>query len=120
MNNNKNGLFKNSLFYIVIFLGVTGMLYYFFGSKTGSQSQQIQSSQFISELKKDNIKDFTMQPSGSTYKITGDYKKARKVKESNGLGSLTSGSNKVTSFSTNVLTNDVAVKQIQQYAEKIM
>lgn len=118
MNNNKNGLFKNSLFYIVIFLGVTGMLYYFFGSKTGSQSQQIQSSQFISELKKDNIKDFTMQPSGSTYKITGDYKKARKVKESTGLGSLTSGSNKVTSFSTNVLTNDVAVKQIQQYAEK--
>ncbi|KRN27325.1 ATP-dependent zinc metalloprotease FtsH [Liquorilactobacillus mali] len=118
MNNNKNGLFRNSLFYIVIFLGVMGMLYYFFGGKTSSQSQQIQSSQFISELKKDNIKDFTMQPSGSTYKITGDYKKAHKVKEATGLGSFTSGSSKVTSFSTNVLTNDVAVKQIQQYAEK--
>ncbi|AUJ29192.1 MAG: ATP-dependent zinc metalloprotease FtsH [Liquorilactobacillus hordei] len=118
MNNNKNGLFRNSLFYIVIFLGVMGMLYYFFGGKTSSQSQQIQSSQFISELKKDNVKDFTMQPSGSTYKITGDYKKARKVKESTGLGSFTSGSSKITSFSTNVLTNDVAVKQIQQYAEK--
>ncbi|MFT8937223.1 MAG: ATP-dependent zinc metalloprotease FtsH [Liquorilactobacillus sp.] len=118
MNNNKNGLFRNSLFYIVIFLGVMGMLYYFFGGKTSSQSQQIQSSQFISELKKDNVKDFTTQPSGSTYKITGDYKKSRKVKESTGLGSFTSGSSKVTSFSTNVLTNDVAVKQIQQYAEK--
>ncbi|KRL05969.1 cell division protein [Liquorilactobacillus hordei DSM 19519] len=102
----------------MIFLGVMGMLYYFFGGKTSSQSQQIQSSQFISELKKDNVKDFTMQPSGSTYKITGDYKKARKVKESTGLGSFTSGSSKITSFSTNVLTNDVAVKQIQQYAEK--
>ncbi|KRM96244.1 cell division protein [Liquorilactobacillus aquaticus DSM 21051] len=118
MNNKKNGLFKNSLFYIVIFLGIMGMLYYFFGGKTNSQSQQIQSSQFVTELKKDNVKDFTMQPSGSTYKITGTYKEARKVKESTGLGGLTSGSSKVTSFSTNVLTNDVAVKQIQDYSQK--
>ncbi|GAJ27403.1 cell division protein FtsH [Liquorilactobacillus sucicola DSM 21376 = JCM 15457] len=118
MNNKKNGLFKNSLFYIVIFLGIMGMLYYFFGGKTNSQSQQIQSSQFVTELRKNNVKDFTMQPSGSTYKITGTYKEARKAKESTGLGGLTSSSNKVTSFSTNVLTNDVAVKQIQDYSQK--
>lgn len=118
MNNNKNGLFKNSLFYIVIFLGIMGMLYYFFGGKASSQSQQIQSSQFISELRKDNVKDFTMQPSGSTYKITGTYKKAQKAKETTGIGGFASSSSKVTSFTSNVLTNDTAVKQIQELAQK--
>ena len=79
-NNNKNGLFRNSLFYIVIFLGIMGALYYVFGNHSNSQSQQIQSSQFVTELKKGNVKSFTMQPSGSTYKVTGVYKKAQKSK----------------------------------------
>ena len=76
MNNKKNGLLRNSLFYIVIFLGFMGMLYYFFGSKESTNSQQIQSSQFVTELRKDNVKDFTIQPSGSTYKITGTDRKS--------------------------------------------
>ncbi|KRL06245.1 ATP-dependent zinc metalloprotease FtsH [Liquorilactobacillus oeni] len=118
MNNNKNGLFKNSLFYIVIFLGIMGMLYYFFGGKASSQSQQIQSSQFISELRKDNVKNFTMQPSGSTYKIIGTYKKSQQAKGTTGIGGFASGSSKVTSFTSNVLTNDTSVKQIQELADK--
>ena len=80
-NNNKNGLFRNSLFYIVIFLGIMGALYYVFGNHSNSQSQQIQSSQFVTELKKGNVKSFTMQPSGSTYKVTGVYKKLKNLKK---------------------------------------
>ncbi|MFT8869584.1 ATP-dependent zinc metalloprotease FtsH [Liquorilactobacillus nagelii] len=118
MNNKKNGLFKNSLFYIVVFLGVMGMLYYFFGGKTNSQSQQIQSSQFITELKKDNVKSYTLQPAGSTYKVTGTYRHAKKTSSSSGFGGLGASSSETKSFSTNVLTNDVAIKQIQQYANK--
>ena len=117
-NNNKNGLFRNSLFYIVIFLGIMGALYYVFGSHSNSQSQQIQSSQFITELKKGNVKSFTMQPSGSTYKVTGVYKKAQKSKETSGLVGFPSSESKVDHFSTNVLTNDSSVAQIKKYAEK--
>ncbi|MGF0104836.1 ATP-dependent zinc metalloprotease FtsH [Ligilactobacillus ruminis] len=117
-NNNKNGLFRNSLFYIVIFLGIMGALYYVFGSHSNSQSQQIQSSQFITELKKGNVKSFTMQPSGSTYKVTGVYKKAQKSKETSGLVGFPSSESKVDHFSTNVLTNDSSVSQIKKYAEK--
>ena len=117
-NNNKNGLFRNSLFYIVIFLGIMGALYYVFGSHSNSQSQQIQSSQFITELKKGNVKSFTMQPSGSTYKVTGGYKKAQKSKETSGLVGFPSSESKVDHFSTNVLTNDSSVAQIKKYAEK--
>lgn len=117
-NNNKNGLFRNSLFYIVIFLGIMGALYYVFGNHSNSQSQQIQSSQFVTELKKGNVKSFTMQPSGSTYKVTGVYKKAQKSKETSGLVGFPSSESKVDHFSTNVLTNNSSVAQIKKYAEK--
>ena len=121
MNNNRNGLLRSSLFYIVVFLGIMGVLYYFFGSKASSQTQQIQSSQFITELRKDNVKSFTVQPSGSTYKITGTYKKAAKTesKANDGLSRLTGGAtSEAKSFSTNVLTNDSTMSQIQKYATK--
>lgn len=118
MNNNKNGLMKNSLFYIVIFLGIMGALYYFVGNRGGAQSQQIQSSQFITELKKNNVKDFTMQPAGSTYRITGTYKKPANVEKTGGLTGIAGTSTKVSTFTTNVLTNDTLVKQIESYATK--
>ena len=118
MNNNKNGLVKNSLFYIVIFLGIMGALYYFVGNRGGAQSQQIQSSQFITELKKNNVKEFTMQPAGSTYRITGTYKKPANVEKTGGLTGIAGTSTKVSNFTTNVLTNDTLVKQIESYATK--
>ena len=121
MNNNRNGngLLRNSFVYIVVFLGIMGVLYYMFGSRQSMQTQQIQSSQFITELKKNNIKDFTMQPSGSTYKITGTYRHAKKSSGSSGIaGIASSGADESTGFTTNVLTNDSTVKQIQEYAQK--
>ena len=118
MNNNKNGLVKNSLFYIVIFLGIMGALYYFVGNRGGAQSQQIQSSQFITELKINNVKEFTMQPAGSTYRITGTYKKPANVEKTGGLTGIAGTSTKVSTFTTNVLTNDTLVKQIESYATK--
>lgn len=121
MNNNRNGngLLRNSFFYIVVFLGIMGVLYYMFGSRQSMQTQQIQSSQFITELKKNNIKDFTMQPSGSTYKITGTYRHAKKSSGSSGIaGIASSGADESTGFTTNVLTNDSTVKQIQEYVQK--
>ena len=118
MKNNRNGLLKNSLFYIVIFLGIMGALYYFTGNRGSSQTQQIQTSQFISELKKNNVKDFTIQPAGSTYRITGTYRKAVTVEKTGGLTGITGTSSKATTFTTNVLTNDATVSQIKSYAEK--
>ena len=90
-----------------------GMLYYFFGSKESTNSQQIQSSQFVTELRKDNVKDFTIQPSGSTYKITGTYRKAKKAKAPAGLAGLSAPSAKVTTFTTNVLTNDTVIRRLK-------
>ncbi|KRL79937.1 cell division protein [Ligilactobacillus equi DSM 15833 = JCM 10991] len=95
-----------------------GVLYYLFGSRTNTTTQEIQSSQFITQLKKDNVKSFTIQPSGSTYKITGTYRKAQETKVPTGIAGLSSASTKATEFSTNVLTNDNIITTIDKYATK--
>jgi len=59
-----------------------------------------------------------MQPAGSTYRITGTYKKPANVEKTGGLTVIAGTSTKVSTFTTNVLTNDTLVKQIESYATK--
>ncbi|HIX02133.1 MAG TPA: ATP-dependent zinc metalloprotease FtsH [Candidatus Ligilactobacillus excrementigallinarum] len=117
-NNKRNGLFRNSLFYIVIFLGIMGAVYYFTGGNNNSQTQQIRSSTFMTELKKDNVRKFTLEPAGSVYKVTGEYRKP--VKTTTKKNSLTgaSESTKAKNFTTNIVTNEGTVNQVMKYAQK--
>ena len=107
MNNKKNGLFRNSLFYIVVFLLVMGVIYFFQGNNSSSQTQDIQTSEFIQKLNSNKIKRFSVQPSGGVYKISGTYRTAQKAKPSTGftIGN-TNSSTKVTKFTTSVLQNN--------------
>lgn len=117
MNNKRNGLFRNSLFYIVIFLLIMGVVYFFQGNNSNSQSQEIQSSEFIQQLKQNKIKKFSVQPSGGVYKVTGEYRTAQKSKESTtGFTLGGSTSSKVTSFSTAILENNSSVQEMTRYA----
>lgn len=117
MNNKRNGLFRNSLFYIVIFLLIMGVVYFFQGNNSNSQSQDIQSSEFIQQLKHNKIKKFSVQPSGGVYKVTGEYRTAQKSKESTtGFTLGGSTSSKVTSFSTAILENNSSVQEMTRYA----
>ena len=118
-NNKRNGLFRNSLFYIVIFLGIMGAVFYFSGGNSNSQTQQIQSSTFMAELKKDNVKKFTLEPSGSVYKVTGEYRKPVKVNtKKNNLAGMSANSTKATSFTTDIVTNEGTINQVMKYAQK--
>lgn len=117
MNNRRNGLFRNSLFYIVIFLLVIGVVYLFNGNNTSSQSQEIQSSQFVKDLNANKIKNFSIQPSGGVYKITGEYRNAQKRATNTGFSLGGSQSTAVTSFSTQVLTNNSTVSAIDKAAK---
>ncbi len=70
-------------FFVVL---VTVFAWYLRGN-SGSTTQELSSSQFISELQKDKIKSFSIQPSGGVYKVTGEYKNAKKVtNDQTGLG----------------------------------
>ncbi|MFC6293811.1 ATP-dependent zinc metalloprotease FtsH [Lactiplantibacillus daoliensis] len=116
-NNRRNGLFRNSLFYILIFLSLMGIIYFFFGNNSGSQTQNIRYSEFVTQLDKDNVKNVSIQPSGGVYKVTGQYRKAQKVSSTNALG-ISSSSSKTTSFSTTMLENNSTVDQVSKLAAK--
>ena len=115
MKKKQNGLFSSTVTYIIIFvLLVTGFAYYMRDNGTTS-SQEIETSTFLSELKKDNVKSYSLQPSGGVYKVSGEYKKAQKSSSSNNSLSLFgSQSTKVTKFSTYIPTNDATLSQIQK------
>ncbi len=88
-----------------------------FGGNSGSQTQNIRYSEFVTQLDKNNVKNVSIQPDGGVYKVTGTYRKARKVSSSNALG-IKSASTKTTSFSTTMLENNSTVDQVSKLATK--
>ncbi|MCT3555010.1 ATP-dependent metallopeptidase FtsH/Yme1/Tma family protein [Lentilactobacillus buchneri] len=118
MNSNRNGLFKNSLFYIVIFLLIMGVIYFFNGNTNQTTSQEIQSSQFVKNLKDDKVKSFSVQPSGGVYKVTGTYRQGQKVQVQSGLiGGNQTQSKNVTKFTATVLENNSSIAEITKAAQ---
>ena len=122
MNNNRknNGFTHNVLFYSVIFLCIMGIVYYFFGGSTHSgQTKEVSQSEFITELKDNKVKDFTVQPNGGVYKITGTYREAQSVSGSDKSGfsfaSQAGGTTK--NFQSSVLQSEVTIGQLQKYAD---
>ncbi|GAB6093476.1 ATP-dependent zinc metalloprotease FtsH [Furfurilactobacillus curtus] len=120
MNTRRNGPVRNSLFWIVIFLSFMGILYFFFGNNSGSQTQNIRSSEFVRQLKQNKVKNFQVQPAGGVYKITGEYRKAQKVSGSGstGLGIGSSQTTTAKNFTSSILENNASVQQVTDAASK--
>ncbi|USS87870.1 ATP-dependent zinc metalloprotease FtsH [Fructilactobacillus hinvesii] len=131
MKNNKNGLFRSSLFYIIAFVLAMGVVLFATGGSTsnGPKSQKIQSSQFIKDLKTNKVKDFSIESTDGIYKITGEYRTPQKAKVANS-GSLPSftvtkkglekseASAKVKNFTTTLVKSDSTVKEVSSVAQQ--
>ena len=117
MNNRRNnGLFRNAVLYIFLFIVVIGTIAFFTGNGQ-SGTQAINATKFTSQLKSGKVKEYSIQPSNGVYKITGEYKKAQEVKSSS--PSILGGTSKssVKSFTSTVLMNDPVVAEIHQAAK---
>ncbi|AMV60158.1 Cell division protein FtsH [Pediococcus damnosus] len=115
---NNNGLLKNSLFYIVIFLCIVGIIYFFTGQGSSTQTKTISSSDFVTQLQKNKVKSFEVQPTNGVYKITGKYRTAQKASAQSGLFPASGSSTTVDSFTATVLQNDSTTAQITRAAQK--
>ena len=81
-NNKNNGFVRNPFLYLLIIVAaVTGFQYFFAGNSIG-QSQQINYTELVKELKSDNVKEINYQPNGSVIEISGTYNKAKTSKSS--------------------------------------
>ena len=123
MNNNRknNGFTHNVLFYAVIFLCIMGIVYFFFGgNNNGGQSKNVSQTQFVTALRKNQVKSFQVQPNGGVYKVTVTYRKPQKMSSDNqaGFSLMNQRSSTTTNFQSSVLQSDVTVNQLQKYADK--
>ncbi|KRK68982.1 ATP-dependent metalloprotease FtsH [Lentilactobacillus buchneri DSM 20057] len=95
-----------------------GVIYFFNGNTNQTTSQEIQSSQFVKNLKDDKVKSFSVQPSGGVYKVTGTYRQGQKVQVQSGLiGGNQTQSKNVTKFTATVLENNSSIAEITKAAQ---
>ncbi|MBU7568780.1 ATP-dependent zinc metalloprotease FtsH [Weissella hellenica] len=121
MKNQRNGNFvRNSLFYVIVVLGIMGLIYWVAGPTQTSNTKTISTSTFMTELRDKKIDKVTIQPGDGVYDIKGEYKKAQSDKDANNdaFTSLLGGSSKKTnSFETKLVGSDNIVADVQKAAD---
>ena len=117
-NNKNNGFVRNPFLYLlIIVVAVTGFQYFFAGNSIG-QSQQINYTELVKELKSDNVKEINYQPNGSVIEISGTYNKAKTSKDDTGVQFFTPSPSKVTRFTSVILPSDLTVQELQNLASE--
>ena len=117
-NNKNNGFVQNPFLYLLIIVAaVTGFQYFFAGNSIG-QSQQINYTELVKELKSDNVKEISYQPNGSVIEISGTYNKAKTSKDDTGVQFFTPSPSKVTRFTSVILPSDLTVQELQNLASE--
>ena len=122
MKNQRNGNFvRNSLFYVIVVLGIMGLIYWVAGPTQTSNTKTISTSTFMTELRDKKIDKVTIQPGDGVYDIKGEYKKSQSDKKDNNdtFTSLLGGnSKKANSFETKLVGSDDIVADVQKTADK--
>jgi cell division protease FtsH len=95
-----NRIFRNTIFYLLIFLVIIGVVGYF--NNSNEATQKLTYNQFVEQLEKNNVKSFSMQPSNGVYEIRGELK--------------SSNDNKY--FLTYVFNSDRALDRIDEVAQQ--
>ena len=117
-NNKNNGFVRNPFLYLLIIVAaVTGFQYFFAGNSIG-QSQQINYTELVKELKSDNVKEISYQPNGSVIEISGTYNKAKTSRDDTGVQFFTPSPSKVTRFTSVILPSDLTVQELQNLASE--
>jgi cell division protease FtsH len=71
-----NRIFRNTIFYLLIFLVIIGVVSFFNGSN--DPTNNITYDKFVSYLKSDEVKSFSMQPDRGVYEVRGQLKDGSK------------------------------------------
>lgn len=70
-----NRIFRNTIFYLLIFLVLIGIVSWF--NNTNETTQNISYNDFVSHLENGDIKEFSIQPERGVYEIVGQLKGAK-------------------------------------------
>lgn len=73
-----NRIFRNTIFYLLIFLVIIGVVSFFNGSN--QPTDNISYDKFVSYLEKGEVKSFSMQPDRGVFEVRGQFKGVNKDK----------------------------------------
>lgn len=96
-----NRIFRNTIFYLLIFLVIIGVVSFFNGGN--KPTQNISYNEFIENLEKNQVTSMTMQPERGVYEIRGQLK----------------GFEEGQYFVTYVTNSDSEIQRIQSLAENV-
>lgn len=117
-----NNFVRNSLFYVIVILGILGLIYWVAGPSQGTTTENISTSKFLTVLQDKKVKNFTIKPGAGVYEVSGEYRTAKKsnTKTDSGiLGFASQGStSKVSHFTTKVIASDPILNKIGDSASK--
>ena len=65
-----NRIFRNTIFYLLIFLVIIGVVSFFNGSN--EPTDHISYDKFVSQLENGEVKSFSMQPDRGVYEVQGE------------------------------------------------
>jgi cell division protease FtsH len=65
-----NRIFRNTIFYLLIFLVIIGVVSFFNGNN--ETTKQISYDSFVTQLEKNEVKSFSMQPERGVYEVHGE------------------------------------------------
>ena len=118
-NKNKNsGFIKNSfLWVIMVIIAVVGFQYFFKG--VGNETvDKISYTTLVKKLEAGDIKEFSYQPSSSLISVSGEYKKAEKVKAKTNFSLIANKPAEVKRFTSLILPTDTTISELQKIADK--
>jgi cell division protease FtsH len=71
-----NRIFRNTIFYLLIFLVIIGVVSFFNGSN--EPTDNISYNEFVAHLEKDEVDSFSMQPERGVFEVRGQFEKGIK------------------------------------------
>ncbi len=118
-NKNKNsGFIKNSfLWVIMVIVAVVGFQYFVKGVGTETVDK-ISYTTLVKKLEAGDIKEFSYQPSASLISVSGEYKKAEKVKAKTNFSLIANKPIEVKKFTSLILPTDTTISELQKIADK--
>lgn len=117
---------RNSVFYVVVVLGLLGLVYWVAGPNQATQTQTINTSTFMTQLQDKKVKNISVQPGAGIFEVSGEYyeeqepEKQDKKQENNAFASLLGEKKdaKVKKFTSQVVGSDQVISNVQAEADK--
>lgn len=102
------------IFWLIVIILVLGVVYIFTGSNKTSRNANLNTVQLTRQLKQGKFKSMKIEPSNEVYAVHGTYKLTNHQKQE----VAHNRQNIKTTFTSNVLTNDPQVSQLDKQAKK--